>query len=676
MCGIAGFTIPRGLSAHERRERFERPLRQMTSSLSHRGPDEHGHLLLDGAALGHTRLAIVDAANGRQPMVHAPTGVCLVFNGEIFNHVELRARLSARHEFRTRSDTEVLLASYLDRGAACVDDFVGQFAFAIYDPRDDSLLLARDHTGIQPLFYVHDDDGLSFASEVKALFAGERVTPAFDQRGLRQTFTLWTPVAPRTPFVDVHALEPGTVATFRDGHLKHHRYWSLDVDIPASGRINDAGEAARVLRDTLDDAVRLRLRADVPVGAYLSGGLDSSVVCALAQRHLGGELYSFSLSFAHGAFDELAFQSEVARALRTNHRSIRVDDADVAAVLPTVVRQAEQPLLRAAPAPLFLLSRLVRDSGLKVVLTGEGADEFLLGYDIYKETRVRQFWARQPSSTLRPRLLRRLYPYLPVERQGDAVLRAVFGAGLEAPSRAGFSHLVRWEAGARIARFFSSRFAADTLDFDPVADVLQAMPARIQNSSTMQQAQWLEVNTLLSGYLLSAQGDRMLMSNAIEGRFPFLDHRVIEVAQRIPEHLRLRGLDEKFVLKRAARGLVPERVLQRPKFPYRAPAPLSLLGDAAPAWVRDILSVDAVDAVGVFDGQKVARLADKLRARDASQASPSESDAMALMAIVSTQLLASTLLSERLALPTTTMMTPATTTTTTTTMATTTEVLS
>jgi asparagine synthase (glutamine-hydrolysing) len=667
MCGIAGFTIPRGLSAHERRERFERPLQKMTSSLSHRGPDAQDHVLLDGAALGHTRLAIVDTQNGRQPMVHAPTGVALVFNGEIFNHVELRARLSSRHAFRTRSDTEVLLAAYLDRGAACVDDFVGQFAFAIYDPRDASLLLARDHTGIQPLFYVHDEAGLSFASEVKALFAGERIMPAFDPRGLRQTFTLWTPIAPRTPFYGVRTLEPGTTATFRDHRLAHHRYWSLDTDIPASGRIEDPTTAARTLHDVLDDAVRLRLRADVPVGAYLSGGLDSSVVCALAQRHLGGELYTFSLSFSDGAFDEVVFQREVAAALRTNHKSIRVDDHELARVLPTVVRQAEQPLLRAAPAPLFLLSRLVRDSGLKVVLTGEGADEFLLGYDIYKETRVRQFWARQPSSTLRPRLLRRLYPYLPFERQGDAVLRAVFGAGLESPHQAGFSHRIRWEAGARIARFFSAEFAAETIDFDPVADVLQAMPEGVRRTSPLQQAQWLEVNTLLSGYLLSAQGDRMLMGNAVEGRFPFLDHRVIAVAQRIPERLRLRGLDEKFILKRAARGLVPEAVLRRPKFPYRAPAPLSLVGDDAPAWARDALSIDAVDAVGVFDGHKVARLIDKLRARDATRAAPSESDSMALMAIASTQLLANTVLAAR---PPASMSTPTASTTSTTTTAT------
>jgi asparagine synthase (glutamine-hydrolysing) len=644
MCGIAGFTIPRGLTEEERRERFERPLHRMTAALAHRGPDDRGHLLLDGVVFGHTRLAIVDAAHGRQPMVHEPTGVALVFNGEIFNHVELRARLSSRFLFRTRSDTEVLLASYLDKGAACVDDFVGQFAFAIWDPRDQTLLLARDHTGIHPLFYVVDAEGLSFASEVKALFAGGRATPAFDPRGLRQTFTLWAPVAPRTPFLDVRALEPGSLAVFSDDGLRIRRYWSLDTDIPPSGRLDDLETATRALRDVLDDAVRLRLRADVPVGGYLSGGLDSSVVCALAQQHLGGDLYTFSLSFAAQDYDEASFQEQVAAALRSNHRSVRVDDDDVAALLPAVVRQAEQPLLRSAPAPLFSLSRLVRDSGLKVVLTGEGADEFLLGYDIYKETRVRQFWARRPSSRWRPRLLHRLYPYLPLGRQGDAMLQAVFGAGLEQPLQPGFSHRLRWEGGQRIARFFAPNFAAETLDFDPAADVLAGMPERIQRATPLRQAQWLEVQTLLSGYLLSAQGDRMLMGNSVEGRFPFLDHRLIDVAQRIPERLRLRGLDEKHVLRRAARGLVPDAVLRRRKYPYRSPAPVSLLGPDAPPWVRETLAPEAIDAVGVFDGQRVGRLLEKLRAQSLAQVAPSEADAMALMATVSTQLLARTIL--------------------------------
>jgi asparagine synthase (glutamine-hydrolysing) len=575
-------------------------------------------------------------------MVHGPTGVALVFNGEIFNHVELRARLAGRYDFRTRSDTEVLLAGYLVDGPGFVVDLVGQFAFAIFDPRDDTVLLARDHTGIHPLFYVHGPDGLSFASEMKALFASGRATPAFDPRGLRQTFALWAPVAPRTPFAGVQSLEPGTLGLFSDDGLLLQRYWSVDHDIAASELIDDAEAAAAALREALDDAVRLRLRADVPVGAYLSGGLDSSVVCAVAQEHLGGTLQTFSLSFADGAFDEARFQGDVAAALGTTHRSVRVDDAAVVALLPTVVRQAEQPLLRSAPAPLFLLSRLVRDAGLKVVLTGEGSDEFLLGYDVFKETRVRRFWAKRPESTLRPRLLRRLYPWLPLEQSGEAYLRAAFRAGIDDPEDPGFSHRLRWANTERIARFFSTAFVEATADYDPVDELLASMPARVRRGTSLQQAQWLETTTLLSGYLLSAQGDRMLLGNAVEGRFPFLDHRLIAVAQRIPERLRLRGLDEKFILKRAARGRVPDAVLRRPKFPYRAPAPLALLADDAPGWTREALSPDAIDAVGVFDGERVARLLAKLRSVAAARERPSEADAMTLMAVASTQLLADT----------------------------------
>jgi asparagine synthase (glutamine-hydrolysing) len=612
----------------------------MTSALAHRGPDEAGHLLLDGVALGHTRLSIVDAAGGRQPMVHGPTGVALVFNGEIFNHVELRARLASRYDFRTRSDTEVLLASYLVDGPACVQDFVGQFAFAIFDPRDDSVLLARDHTGIHPLFYVQGPDGLAFASEIKALFAGGHARPVFDVQGLRQTYALWAPVAPRTPFAGVASLEPGTLALASDDGVLLQRYWSVDHDVRPSDQIDDVDAATAALRDALEDAVALRLRADVPVGAYLSGGLDSSVVCALAQEKLQGSLQTFSLSFAHEAFDEAGFQRDVAEALGTSHRSVRVDDAAVVGLLPTVVRQAEQPLLRSAPAPLFLLSRLVRDSGLKVVLTGEGSDEFLLGYDVFKETRIRRFWARQPTSTLRPRLLRRLYPWLPVGRSGDAYLQATFRAGFATPDHPGFSHQLRWDLADRIGRFFAARFVEATADYDPVEELLQAMPERVRRGSALLQAQWLETTTLLSGYLLSAQGDRMLLGNAVEGRFPFLDHRVIAVAQRIPERLRLRGLDEKFVLKRAARGLVPDNVLRRTKFPYRAPAPLGLVADDAPPWARAMLSPEAIDAVGVFDGAKVQRLLAKLRSAAAEHARPAEADAMTLMAVVSTQLLA------------------------------------
>ena len=648
MCGIAGFTIPRGLAPTERRRRFEASAQKMAASLLHRGPDAQMAMLLDGMALAHTRLAIIDLSGGHQPMQDPSTGVTVVFNGEVFNYVELRAQMSSRYEFRTTSDTEVILAAFLEKGIDCVRDFVGQFAFAIFDPRSGELFLARDPVGIQPLFYAekhveqHADGhrGIAFASEVKALFAGGHAKAALDPRGLKQTYTLWAPVAPRTAFEGVRSLEPGCTARFYDGQLQVRRYWDLDIDIPLSAMIDDEREAERALREMLDDAIRLRLRADVPVAAYLSGGLDSSIVCALAQKQLSGSLHTFSVSFAHKSFDEGSFQEQVAAELRTQHHVTRVGDDDIGNLLPRVVRHTEQPMLRSAPAPFLQLSRLVRDHGIKVVLTGEGADEFLLGYDIYKETKVRRFWAKQPQSQLRPKLLARLYPYLDMQKQGPVYLREVYGVGIDDASQPGFSHLLRWGTCARIGRFFSSAFDAMTRDEDPPASILETMPDNVRRASALQKAQWLEVHTLLSGYLISAQGDRMLMGNSVEGRFPFLDHRLIALAQRIPERIRLKGLDEKHVLKNLARGLVPESVLQRHKFPYRAPVAGALVGPSAASWSEQVLSVEAVAGAGVFDPQKVQKLKEKLeRLVQDPQARPSESDAMALTAIATTQLL-------------------------------------
>ena len=389
----------------------------------------------------------------------------------------------------------------------------------------------------------------------------------------------------------------------------------------------------------LEDAVRLRLRADVPVAAYLSGGLDSSVLCAIAQRQLGGTLSTFSVGFQDPAFDERPFQEEVSRALATRHRTVVSSDALVGELLPQVVRQAEQVLIRTAPAPLLALSGEVRRSGGKVVLTGEGSDEIFLGYDLYAETRVRQFWARQPASLARPALLRRLYPYLPIGGQGTMLLRQIFGAGLDAPGAPGFSHLCRWAASGRVFRLFSPAFAESVADEDPPAAALASLGEDFPRLPPLGRAQALEMSTLLAGNLLSAQGDRMLMGHSVEGRFPFLDHRLVELAARLPERLELRGLRGKWVLRRYARGLVPASVLDRPKIPYRAPTVRTLTGEAAPRWAQELLSPEALRDVGLFDPAKVARLMAKV----AGSGPVSEVDAMGMTAVATGQLLARSL---------------------------------
>jgi asparagine synthase (glutamine-hydrolysing) len=640
MCGIAGFTFSYGLPAEERRARFGLRLRRMAASLRHRGPDAQRGVLLDGVALGHARLSIVDPAGGAQPMRDPATGVVLVFNGEIFNYLELRERLGSRHAFRTRSDTEVILACYLDRGIDCVLDFIGQFAFALYDPRIRTLWLARDRVGILPLHYAEGGESLAFASEAKALLAGGWPPPALDVRALKQTLQLWSPVPPRTAFEGISQLAPGSVARFANGRLETWRYWDPDLGVEPRKDL-DAARAQEELGALLEDAVRLRLRADVPVAAYLSGGLDSSLLCSIAQSQLGGTLATFSVRFDDPAFDESRFQDEMARRLATRHSALLLRGPEIGELLRAVVWHAEQVLLRSAPAPLLRLSGLVRSCGTKVVLTGEGSDEIFLGYDLYRETRVRQFWARQPSSRSRPALLRRLYPYLPLSQQGHELLQQFFGLGLEDPGNPAFSHLPRWRASGRILRFLSRGFAERAADEDPVATLLASLPARVRGWKPLARAQYLEMQTLLAGYLLSAQGDRMLMANSVEGRFPFLDHRLIEFAAALPEPLKLKGLAEKWVLRRYAARWLPPLILERRKHPYRAPIAAALAGPQAPAWAREVLSREASRKVGVFDEAKVEKLVAKLSARTAAA---SEADSQALIAVATTHLLAEQLL--------------------------------
>jgi asparagine synthase (glutamine-hydrolysing) len=318
------------------------------------------------------------------------------------------------------------------------------------------------------------------------------------------------------------------------------------------------------------------------------------------------------------------------------HHEVVVSRRDLAEAFPAVCTHAERPLLRTAPAPMYLLSRLVRDHGIKVVLTGEGADEMFAGYDLFREGAVRRFWARAPHSTARPRLLERLYPYLarsPVSQR--AMAQAFFGKGLEHWREPGFAHQLRWQTTSATKRLLAPaiRQPAAAGAF-PLPDDL---PAELASWSSLAQDQYLELRTLMSGYLLSAQGDRMLMANSIEGRFPFLDREVMELAGRLPDSYKLRGLDEKHVLKRVAAGLLPEAIRKRPKQPYRAPDALAFVGAHAPAWLGELVGEAALREAGVFEPSAGARLWEKCKSRgDAAQFS--NTDNMALVGMISTQL--------------------------------------
>jgi asparagine synthase (glutamine-hydrolysing) len=639
MCGLAGaIALREGLPPLPADD-----LAAMVSALGHRGPDELGTYRDRHAALGHARLSIIDLATGQQPLCNEDGTRWIVFNGEIFNYPELRKELQALgHRFRTGSDTEVIVHAHEAWGAGAFARFNGQFALALWDAGRQELTLARDRLGVRPLYLCEHAGRLWFASEVRALFAGDPTIPrAFDPAGLAETFTFWTVVPPQSVFAGVSELEPGHVRVVSRAGTRDEPFWSPRYPAGGAGAFGgSAADAAVEVRRALEEAVRLRmLRADVPVGSYLSGGLDSSLVAALGRQVKGEKFHTFSIRFEDPEYDETGYQRAVARLIDSDHHEVVVGRRDIAAAFPEVVAHAERPLLRTGPAPLFLLSRLVRETGIKVVLTGEGADETFAGYDLFREGKVRRFWGRQPGSRCRPRLLERLYPWLarsPMASQ--AMAREFFGLDRERWASPGFAHQTRWRTTAALQRLFTPGLRAQAQRHDVVGRLLASLPAEFGRWTPLAQDQHLEIRTLLSGYLLASQGDRMLMAHSVEGRFPYLDREVVELADSLPPSYKLCGLDEKHVLKAAGRGLVPEDILARPKQPYRAPDAHAFVGPGLPEWVGHVLSARAVAEAGVFDPLAVERLWRKCQAVGGG-AQFSNADNMALVGVLSTGLL-------------------------------------
>ncbi len=652
MCGIAGFAGP-----DVERDSARPLLERMIHTLAHRGPDGYGFHADAGVGLAHARLSIIDLSTGDQPIRNPDGTVWTVFNGEIFNYVELRRELEAEgRRFYTQSDTEVIVHLYDRDGDRFVESLNGQFAIALWDGVRGRLVLARDRAGIRPLFLAREAGRLWFASEPKALRAVLPQCGALDPLGLAETFATWSAIEPHTVFAGIDSLPPGyLLAREADGREHLHRYW--DWTLPDAADTTPARyplsveDATAELRALLIDAVRLQLRADVPVGAYLSGGLDSSGIVAMIRGFTDTPVRTFSVAFEDGEFDESEHQQAMVRHLGTDHTTLRCTRREIGEAFPRFIAHAETPVLRTAPVPLMLLAGCVRAHGYKVVLTGEGADEVFGGYDLFKEAKIRRFWARQPGSRFRPRLLERLYGYLaqsPV--RNPAFAQAFFGQGMEHIGRPVFAHVPRWTTSQRALGLFSTELRAELQARAPGWNALDAweaqLPADIARWSPLAQDQYVEAKSLMAGYLLSAQGDRVAMAHSIEGRVPYLDHRVIEFANRLPPSFKIRGMTEKYLLRRALADLLPQDILARTKQPYRAPDSSSFFVDGAPLdYVADLLSPQAIRSAGYFDADAVTRLFEKCRAGRAT----GFADNQAFVGVLSTMLLHHT--SRRTAMP-------------------------
>jgi len=588
----------------------------------------------------NTRLAIIDLAGGDQPLCDERGRYWVMQNGEIFNYPELQTELAALgHRFATNSDTEVLAHAYEEWGAACLDRLNGEFAFAVWDRETSELFLARDRFGIRPLFLIETSGRLAFASEVKALLRHPDAARALDPVAIVQAFTLWATEPARTSFAGIRELPPGHWLRVGPLGLEERRWWDIRFASPDDARTEPESVLVEELAELLDDATRIRLRADVPVGTYLSGGLDSSAVTALAQRHTRHPVRAFAIGFTDAAFDETEEQNLVANRLGTEVTRIVMDGTAIAELMPRVVHLSEKPTFRTAPAPLLKLSETVRASGYKVVLTGEGADELFAGYDVFKLDKVRRFWSRYPDSQCRPRLLHRLYPYLAQDLgRAGRMLPNVFRSGLTNTDDPLYSHRLRFEHAARSLRFLEpAMLDRGRAAGDPTDSILARLPDGYAAFSTLGRAQYVEISTFLTGYLLHSQGDRMLMGNSVEGRFPFLDHRVAEFAARLPDRAKLPGLREKYILRRAVQPLLPAEIVRREKRPYRAPILRAFMGPGAPAYVSDLLETGRLRETGIFASGAVEQLVQKCRRN--ADGFVSESDEMALVGVLSVMLL-------------------------------------
>ena len=606
MCGITGF-----FDLRDQRAASRETLERMTSQLVHRGPDSDGFYLEDGLALGFRRLSIIDLRTGDQPMVSADGSLVLLCNGEIYNYRDLRTRLESQgHRFSTACDVEVLLSLYQERGIDLLSCLNGQFAFVIYDRPARRLFLARDHVGIAPLFYTVADGMFVFGSEIKAILEHPLVERRVDLTGLDQVLSFPGLVSPTTMFEGVRSLPPGHLLLVEDGAVKEREYWDLDFPLATDrAPVRDEEDTILELRDRLDRAVRLRLQADVPVGYYLSGGLDSSLVTSMGfaaapDTHRA----TLSIRFEEQDICESRFQRLMVDRLRSEHHEIVFGWKQIAESLVEMVRHSECPVKESYNTCAMALSRMARAQGIRVVLAGQGADELFAGYLGYRfdEVRAHDTDALDPEAMMEAELCRRVF--------GDEQLF--------------------YETNQHALREIKSAFYSDAVNaryaqFDCLEQPL-VNTARIRGRHSLHQRSYLDLKLRLGDHLLGDHGDRMMLMNSVEGRYPFLDQEVIEFVRTLPTDFKLRSGVEKYAVKRAAEPFVPQAIIDREKFGFRAPASPYLIRQHVD-WIEDLLSHDRIKAQGYFNPAFIDRL--KARYRDDLGMNPHHENDLLMIAI-------------------------------------------
>jgi asparagine synthase (glutamine-hydrolysing) len=632
MCGIAGF-----IDLGQRSEPDLMMLRRMAAAIVHRGPDEEGFFIEPGVALASRRLSIVDLADGQQPMFNEDGSVVVVFNGELFDYPEVRDDLIRRgHTFRTSSDTEILVHLWEEYGTEMVGRLRGQFAFALFDRRDKTIILARDRVGICPLHYSRQGDRLYFGSEIKAILASGKVQPRMDPKGVDHVFTYFAMASRRTSFEGISAVMPGSFLRIRlkdsgrVGSVEEIMYW--DIDFPDQGdELRPTTEQAiEGFREVFEEAVRIRLRADVPVVSYLSGGVDSTTVAAQIKRIRGSSVPTFTIRIADPALDETDRALMAAKTIESQPTIITLDGPAISSAYPELVQAADCPVIDTSCAAMLCLAKEVHRQGYRVAMTGEGADEALAGYPWFKANRLLRsldMGGFRPSMAIRRAFLRISSAGVPWE----SAKRTIELAG----GPYAYNDVYGMMTMSRRMFYLPETFQA--IDGHIAYQDLSLNYDRIKRWHPVNQGLYLGYKTMLPGLLMNHKGDRPAMNSSVETRYPFLDNKVMEYCRTLHPSFKLRGLRrDKHLLRLFASTMLPSAIADRPKAMFRAPFASTFFADPA-AYVSQLLSRESLQATGIFDVNAVTRCRDeysKLRWMGGRRLSME----MGLTAVMATQL--------------------------------------
>ncbi|MBN1464592.1 asparagine synthase (glutamine-hydrolyzing) [candidate division KSB1 bacterium] len=605
MCGICGII-------HREKEHpvARADVIKMCNVIKHRGPDDEGQFVCDNVGIGMRRLSIIDLSTGHQPIFNEDRSMAIVFNGEIYNHVDIRRELTAKgHVFVTKTDTEAILHAYEEWGINCLERLNGMFAFAIWDGRRKGLFLARDRIGIKPLYYYCDAQQLVFASELKSIVQLDSIPKEIEPKALDAFLTFEYIPSPYTIFTNIHKLPPGHWLSYRDGRLLVRQYWDVQYNC------STASEAAlnERLDELLADAVKIRLMSDVPLGAFLSGGLDSSTIVAMMSRNNTGPVKSFSIGFDETTYNELPYARAVAERFRTEHfeEIIKPDAADLT---EKIVWMLDEPFGDFSVFPTYLVSQMARKN-VTVVLSGDGGDELLAGYDTYIAQRLAKKYARLPGFLRKLSIDPIIDALPPTEKKKGLINRAKrFIEGARLPGN--LQH-VRWMIFMQKAEkdlLYSPEFSRSLHGYNSFGFIEEYF-ARVTSREPLDQQEYVDIKSYLVDDIL-VKVDRMSMANSLEARVPFLDFRFVEFAATIPSHLRLKGKRTKHILKTCMQNELPLSIIERGKEGFSIPIKNWIKNELKPMMLES-LSEKNVKEKGYFDPQFVKRLvSEHLKSRE------------------------------------------------------------